>query len=79
MKQTTIDWLFEQLENEKYYISISLYNILKRAKQIEQEKMVEFAEDYLDFHCYADFDNQITYDKTAIEYFNETYKGDNND
>ena len=38
MKQTTIDWLFEQLENEKYYISISLYNILKRAKQIEQEK-----------------------------------------
>ena len=72
-KQTAIDWLVKEFNLENYRTTVRF------AKQMEKEQMVEFAEDYIDYHCYADFDNQITYDKTATEYFNETYKGDNND
>ena len=85
MKQTAIDWLVNQfleqsieITYENMYIKLPV-KALQQAKQMEQEQMIEFAEDYIDYHCYADFDNQITYDKTATEYYNETYKGGNND
>ena len=86
MKQTAIDWAIKKAEDEIHIyggegsdVMIEFLAILKQAKQLEKEQMIEFAEDYIDYHCYADFDNQITYDKTATEYFNETYKGGNND
>lgn len=87
MKQTAIDWYIQQMGNLKdawimystEEMIIHLNKLKEQAKQMEKEQMIEFAEDYIDYHCYADFDNQITYDKTATEYFNELYKGGNDD
>ena len=76
MKQTALDWFLNQ---DKPKDSTGWLNLILQAKQMEKEQMIEFAEDYIDYHCYADFDNQITYDKTATEYYNETYKGGNDD
>ena len=79
MKKTAIDWLVDKINTDCLNSTYVRIDLIQQAKQMEKEQMVEFAEDYIDYHCYADFDNQITYDKTATEYFNETYKGGNDD
>jgi hypothetical protein len=65
MKQTAMDWLFSKLsdiERDKFEWQI----ILKEAKEMEKEQMIEFANNY-GFHFFA-------YDyKRAEKYYNETY------
>ena len=79
MKKTAIDWLVDKINTDCLNSTYVRIDLIQQAKQMEKEQMIEFAEDYIDYHCYADFDNQITYDKTATEYYNETYKGGNDD
>ena len=69
MKQTAVEWLVEKLWNtdkDKF----TWYAILKQAKEMEKQKMIEFAQSYAVIHCMGD----IT--KDAEQYYNETYKSE---
>lgn len=69
MKKTAVEWLFEKLWNtdkDKF----TWYAILKQAKEMEKQKMIEFAQSYAVIHCMGD----IT--KDAEQYYNETYKSE---
>ena len=46
MKQTAVEWLFEQLDVVDSSIS---YEIFKQAKQMEKEHKIEFADEYGDY------------------------------
>jgi hypothetical protein len=81
-KQTAVEWLIEQLEekgdlretpsirNIQLNIDTSDYMELKQqAKEMDKERMIEFAQLYAVIHCMGD----IT--KNADEYYTETYGG----
>ena len=75
-KETALDFFLQQISetlgfDEDVYEYVN--KIFHEAKTIEKYQMVNFAEDYQDFYCYVDLDNQINYDKTATEYYNEIY------
>jgi len=64
-QQPAIEWL----EQEMLKPNLSMKEILEQAKEIEKERMIEFAQSYAVIHCMGD----IT--KNAYEYYNETYGG----
>lgn len=62
MKQTAVDFLFEQLwETPKD--KLTWYAILQQAKELEKEQMIKFTNDYLDDDA----------DLTAEQYYTETF------
>jgi hypothetical protein len=64
-KQTAVEYLEHQLDwlikDMSEFIRLSLFN---KAKEIEKEQMIKFANDYLDDDT----------DLTAEQYYNETYE-----
>jgi hypothetical protein len=81
MKQTVVEWFFEQLtevdyncinktflQNNNSLAGYRLRELFEQAKEMDKEQMIKFANDYL-FH-----DNT---DLTAEQYYNETYGGGN--
>jgi cell division septum initiation protein DivIVA len=81
MKQTAVEWLVDQLDEQVFRIdhverriniSISFEDMMtlkKEAKEMEKEKMIEFANNY-GFHiCGYDYEN-------AEQYYNETHRDD---
>ena len=78
MKQTAVEWLVDQLDEQVFRIyhverriniSISFEDMMtlkKEAKEMEKEQMIEFANNY-GFHiCGYDYER-------AEQYYNETY------
>jgi len=68
MKQTAAEWLFEKLWNtdkDKF----TWYAILKQAKEMEKEQIK-------DTYWASYKEGQYSGDKTADEYYNETYKSE---
>lgn len=67
MKQTAVEWLFEQLDISQGYESA--IEGLEQAKAMEKEQIIS---------SYPDAYNEGKYstDKTAEEYYNGTYKED---
>jgi uncharacterized protein YhaN len=63
-QQTAVEWL-QSIELER---DLTLAD-WKQAKEMEKERMIEFAQSYAVIHCMGD----IT--KNADEYYNETYGG----
>jgi hypothetical protein len=81
MKQTAVDWLFEQVNNKgwgDYMISIPV-EVIEQAKEMEKEQMIDFA-----FNFYYDFCNKtgvpfnlISENRiNAEDYYNETFNND---
>ena len=62
--QTPVEWLWEIAYNRELTVED-----WKQAKEMEKQKMIEFAQSYAVIHCMGD----IT--KNADEYYNETYGG----
>jgi hypothetical protein len=72
-KQTAVEWLEWQINlglSERGLISA-----FKEAKQMEKEQMIEFAENYMWEHYIHKYEDRITCDQTAMEFYNETYGG----
>jgi hypothetical protein len=75
-QQTAVEWLAEQIEcfGNKHELQMSwttLDELYQQAKEMEKERMIEFAQSYAVIHCMGD----IT--KNADEYYKETYGGKN--
>ena len=73
-QQTAVEWLSEQFDSivELYPSQFERVNrAIEQAKEMEKERMIEFAQLYAVIHCMGD----IT--KNADDYYNETYEGGN--
>jgi hypothetical protein len=78
-QQTAVEWFHQKtwalkIQLEKGEISIGEYantyaTLYEQAKEMEKQRMIEFAQSYAVIHCMGD----IT--KNADEYYNETYGG----
>jgi len=64
-KETAVEWLFKQLWEEPKD-KLTWNTILMKAKAIEKEQIIQFANDYLDDDA----------DLSAEQYYNETFKKD---
>jgi len=64
-KETATEWLFKQLWEEPKD-KLTWNTILMKAKEIEKEQIIQFANDYLDDDA----------DLSAEQYYNETFKKD---
>ena len=64
-KETAVEWLFKQLWEEPKD-KLTWNTILMKAKEIEKEQIIQFANDYLDDDA----------DLSAEQYYNETFKKD---
>jgi hypothetical protein len=62
-KETATEWLFKQLWEEPKD-KLTWNTILIKAKEMEKEQIIQFANDYLDDDA----------DLTAEQYYKETYK-----
>jgi len=67
MKQTAVEWLFEQLEISQGYESA--IEILEQAKEIEKEQIMEAHEEGFYSPPF-----RMSRRKEAEQYYNETYK-----
>ena len=65
MKQTATEWLFKQLWEEPKD-KFTWNTILIKAKEMEKEQIIQFANNYLDDDA----------DLSAEQYYNETFKKD---
>jgi hypothetical protein len=70
-QQTAVEWLIEQLRNNENirWRGTNIIELGEQTKEMEKERMIEFAQSYAVIHCMGD----IT--KNADEYYNETYGG----
>ena len=67
-QQTAVEWFL--IECGKYGDTAQIPDeLIDEAKEMEKQKMIEFAQSYAVIHCMGD----IT--KNADEYYNETYGG----
>ena len=72
MKQTAVEWLFEQISTSKYFYNlmedinsrstVAQSNILKQAKEMEKEQIINA------------YRGMPTYNKSGEQYYNETFK-----
>jgi len=79
MKQTAIEWLIEQISSSKYFYNlmkdiqsrstIVQPNIFDQAKEMEKKQII-------DTYWASYKEGQYSTDKTADEYYKETFKQD---
>ena len=72
MKQTAVEWLFEQISTSKYFYNlmedinsrstVAQSNIFEQAKKIEKEQIINA------------YRGMPTYNKSGEQYYNETFK-----
>jgi hypothetical protein len=68
-QQTVVEWIKYQVKQQGITHYFSLREILEYAKEMEKQKMIEFAQSYAVIHCMGD----IT--KNAEQYYEQTYGG----
>ena len=74
MKQTAVDWLYDQIENK----GKSIYEILEQAKAMEKEQIINaYEEQNVEPEFFEDGTMAITNKYTdAEQYYNETFKSE---
>ena len=78
MKQTAVEWLWEQIDNSIPFQNIQtsqIFNgLLEQAKEMEKEQIIDaYANGHNDGCRYMDNQNQKF--EHAEQYYNETYGG----
>ena len=68
-KQTAIEWLFEQFNNQDIPFSSHLF---QEAKELEKQQMIEFG-NKMQIIDDVDFDGNVTFFYEPEDYYNETY------
>jgi hypothetical protein len=76
MKQTAVEWFFNELERMEYFIGNDIYQSYKEAKEMEKQQIENAFEDgdnngadRIYYHGNAD-------DKSAEQYYIDTFKKD---
>ena len=80
MKQTAVEWIEEKLKENLKHIVINndyvlMESIFLQAKQMEKEQIV----DAFGVGCQVESTRLIGYQDMAEQYYNETYKSQNNE
>jgi hypothetical protein len=65
MKQTAVEWLIEQIRNEKYIEDVDF----EQAKEMEKQQIIDACNLQRN-----DYKGMPTYNKSGEQYYNETYK-----
>jgi len=68
MKQTAVEWLYDQLEFDDSISMETIHNVFEQAKEMEKQQMCQFAFDYQDEF----FNNGKV--SPIEQYYNETFK-----
>lgn len=68
-KQTAIEWLFEQFNNQDIPFGSYLF---KEAKELEKQQMIEFG-NKMQIIDDVDFDGFVTFFYEPEDYYNKTY------
>jgi len=68
MKQTAVEWLFNQIKKDIIGIEYDYADELKQAKEMEKEQMIDAAYEFMG----TNFDPNKG---RAEQYYNETYGG----
>jgi len=75
MKHTAVEWLVKELNQEIDYIPMSKWNIIadkiQQALEMEKEQII----DSFGVGCQVESTRLIGYQGMAEQYYNETYKG----
>jgi hypothetical protein len=78
MKQTAVEWLFEQISSSKYYYKImediNSRNTVAQSNIFEQAKAME--KDHIIQAYYQNGWNDNDNEHNAEQYYNQTYKQD---
>ena len=72
MKQTALEWLYEEFTKTNYLTEDEFYMIFNQAKEMEKEQIIEA------WNIRAKIDGVLTYtdNRTAEQYYNETFKSE---
>jgi hypothetical protein len=74
MKQTAVEWLYEQIKNiNKVEYAFSYFEAFEQAKEMEKERTLDFTRNAV--RKILDEDRQNPFN--LEQYYNETYGGDN--
>lgn len=86
MNKTAVEWLFSSLDalDEQMKVAPKTLNykstkesIIKQAKEMEKQQMINFADDYVD-NCVVPNENMaIPTTMDVPQYYNQTYGGKN--
>ena len=76
MKQTAVEWLFNQIQKDIIGLEFDYADEFNQAKEMEKEQKIKFANEYAEsgsFYCNGEF----AIEKDAEDFYNETYGGTN--
>jgi hypothetical protein len=71
MKQTAVEWLYEQILLTPLDIR-SINKCLEQAKEMEKGQMIDFADNY-ELECIHPYKGRL---KNPEQYYNETFKSE---
>jgi hypothetical protein len=71
MKQTTVEWLINQLKDMEYDLRL-IPNTIELAKTMEKQQI----KDAFGVGCQVESTRLIGYHEMSEQYYNETYGGD---
>lgn len=75
MKQTAVEWLFEQINSIGFQdpaageLYLEIQPLIEQAKEMEREQIIDFANNYGFDICAYDYER-------AEQYYNETFKSE---
>ena len=69
MKQTAVEWLVDWMGKNQYFIGNDLLKAVEQAKEMEKEQIT-------DAYWVSYKEGQYSGDKTADEYYNQTFKSE---
>ena len=77
-KQTAVEWLVKELNKMIDFIPMDKWNeirdIVQQAKEMEKEQII----DAFGVGCHVESTRLIHYNDMAEQYYNETFKNENN-
>ena len=71
MKQTAVEWFFNELQRMQYFIGNDMLEAYKQAKEMEKQQIINA---YKDSTCQFSVDSRIDCPKSAEQYYNKTFK-----
>lgn len=72
MKQTAVEWLFEQIDRERYLTDNEMYHLIKQAKAMEKEQIIEAFKS----GNHTEMRGGKVIDTIAEQYYNKTFKSE---
>ena len=78
MKQTAVEWFFNELQRMQYFIGNDMLEAFKQAKEMEKEQIIEFHKWMIENDTAQNAEKHFHFTDSDMlhEYYNETFKQD---